>query len=365
MMRLPCLLVAALVLSACDRPTAPGGQLTVERALEGSYVSISNVIELGDGRVAFTDPRTRHFLVGDFSNGTVDTIGTAVDSLGADAPPSAYRIPGWVARLRGDSVALVDFAATRTTIWTPAGFARAVRFPEAGGVTPVLVYDTVGHGYKIDFRTVLGGAEPGTTMLQDSLVVLRMQLEGSAVDTVARLSPPLFGEARFGEQVQTVARIFGPADAFGVLPDGTVWVARAGAHTVDWRSPDGTWTAGTPHDWDRVPVTDKDREMVMERLRARGLPQGVEVKYPFADYKPSFEQALTRDRGEAWLLYSRSDVDAPARYAVFGREGKLLRDVTLPAGVTLSGFGPGTYAYGSQKQADGSRRLVRMAVSES
>jgi hypothetical protein len=362
MMRLSCLLTAALVLAGCGRTSTPTNELDVEQTLNATYTSISDVVELRDGRVAFTDPRARVFLIGDFAAGTVDSVGTAVDSLGAGAPPENYRIPGWVARLGGDSVALVDFASTRTTLWTPAGFARAVRFPEAGGLTPVLVYDTVGHGYKIDFRTVLGGAEPGTTMLSDSLVVLRLALDGTTVDTVARMSPPLFGEARFGEQVQRVARIFGPADAFGVLPDGTVWVARASTHTVDWRAPDGTWTMGTPHDWDRVPVGQKDRDQVMERLRARGLPQGVEVKYPFADYKPSFEQALTRDTGEAWLLYSRSDADAPTRYAVFGRDGKLAREVTLPAGVTLSGFGPGKYAYGSQKQPDGSRRVVRMVL---
>jgi hypothetical protein len=354
-------LLAALALAACGRPAAPASGLAVDAALGGSHASISDVVELADGRVAFTDPRTRLFLVGDFAARTVDTIGTPVDSMGPDAPASAYRIPGWVARLGADSIALVDFGATRTTVWTPAGFARAVRFPEAGGATPVLMYDTVGHGYKIDFRTVLGGAEPGTTMMSDSLVVLRLAMDGTAVDTVARLSPPLYGEARFGEQVQRVARIFGPADAFGVLPDGTVWVARASSHTVDWRAPDGTWTRGTPHDWDRVPVTERDKEQVMERLKQRGLPQGVEVKYPFADYKPSFEQALTRDQGEAWLLYSRADVDAPARYAVFGRDGKLAREVTLPAGVILSGFGA-RYAYGSEKQTDGTRRLVRMQL---
>ncbi len=361
-MRTMLLWLPALALAGCGRSTVPVSHLTVEHTLAPSFGSIGDVVELRDGRVAFTDPRGRHFLVGDFAAGTVDTVGTPVDSLAPGAPPSSFRMPGWVARLGGDSIALVDFAAIRTTVWAPGGFVRAVAFPEAGGPTPVLVYDTTGHGYKIDFRTVMGGAEPGTAMFTDSLVVLRVALDGATVDTVARVSPPEYGEATIGEASQKVAQIYGPADAFGVLPDGSIWVARARTHSVDWRSPDGTWTRGVPHDWERVPVTDHDREQVMSRLRERGLPQGVQVTYPFAEHKPSFEQALTREAGEAWLLYSRPSADAPARYAVFSRDGTLQREVELPAGVVLSGFGRGTYAYGSQKQADGTRKVVRLVV---
>ena len=82
-------------------------------------------------------------------------------------------------------------------------------------------------------------------MRKDSLPVLRLKLAGGTVDTVARLSVPEFGEATFGPQRQTVAQIFGPTDIFGVLPDGTIWVARARTMSVDWRTPDGTWTTRT------------------------------------------------------------------------------------------------------------------------
>jgi hypothetical protein len=227
-------IAAVLLLAGCG-PRVPSVTLAVDKKLNATFGAVSDVVEIAGGRVAFADPMARRFHTGDFATGSVDTIGVPVDSLPYNAPPSLYRHPGWVAQLAGDTVAVVDFGATRTTLWTPAGFARVLAIPEAGGPTPVLVYDTLGHGYKVDFRSVTGGAEPGVVMRNDSLPVLRMNFATGGVDTIARLSVPEFGEAKFGPQVQTVAHIFGPADVFGVLPDGTIWVARARRH-LDPRS---------------------------------------------------------------------------------------------------------------------------------
>lgn len=334
--------------------------MTIDAKLPGAYASASSIVELDDGRIAFTDSRARKLHIGDFGKGSVIVVGSVVDSVAADTPDSAYKLPGWVARTGGDTVAVVDFAAARTTRWTPGGFAGVMTFPEAGGMTPVLAYDAQGHGYKVDFRTVLGGAEPGTTMFSDSLVVLRMEVGGVTVDTVARLSPPEYGEATFGESKQKVALVFGPNDAFGVMPDGSLWVARARTHSIDWRSPDGAWTLGTHHPWTPVKVTAKDREMVMERLKARGLPQGVPVQFPFAETKPSFEQALGRPNGEVWLQYSPASEADPVRYAVFGRDGNFIRDMVLPENVRLLGFGAGESAYGISLLPDGTREVVRL-----
>ena len=182
-------IVAVVLLAGCG-PKVPSVTLAVEKKLNATFSNVSNVVEIDGGRVAFADPLARRFHTGDFATGAVDTVGVPVDTLPVNAPASLYKRPGWVAQLGFDTVAVVDFGATRTTLWTPAGFARVLVIPEAGGVTPVLVYDTLGHGYKADFRTVTGGAEPGTQMRKDSLPVLRMNLASGVVDTVARLSVP-------------------------------------------------------------------------------------------------------------------------------------------------------------------------------
>ena len=353
------MIVAAVALAGCGTKV-PSVALEVEKKLAATFSNVSNVVEIQGGRVAFADPLARRFHTGDFATGAVDTVGVPVDSLPVDAPASLYKRPGWVAELGGDTVAVVDFGATRTTLWTPAGFARVLTIPQAGGNTPVLVYDTLGHGYKADFRTVTGGADPGTEMRKDSLPVLRLNLASGAIDTVARLSIPDFGEATFGPQKQTVAQIFGPTDIFGVLPDGTIWVARARTMSVDRRSPEGTWTRGAEHRYAKVAVTEADKARVMDRLRARGMPANVEMVFPFAKTKPSFEAAIARPGGEVWLQYSRADENDAMTYAVIGKDGTMLRTVSVPAGVALTSLSS-TYAYGALKNGEG-RDLVRLVV---
>ena len=351
-------IVLAVLLGGCG-PKVPSVTLAVDKKLNATFGGVSDVVEIGGGRVAFADPIARRFHTGDFATGAVDTVGVPVDTLPFNAPSSLYKHPGWVARLAADTVAVVDFGATRTTLWTPTGFARVLTIPDAGGLTPVLVYDTLGYGYKADFRTVTGGAEPGTEMRKDSLPVLRLNLASGVVDTVARLSVPEFGEASFGPQKQTVAQIFGPTDIFGALPDGSIWVARARTLSVDWRSPEGTWTRGAAHSYPKVAVTQADKQRVMDRLHARGMPSNVEVVFPFARTKPSFEAAIARP-GEVWLQYSRADENDPMTYAVIERDGTMLKTVTVPAGVGLTSV-TGTYAYGAMKNGEG-RDLVRMVV---
>src|SRR5262249_44564564 len=125
------LLVSATLACAGSRP---GRTLKLETKLPGAFQQPSNVVELHDGRIAFADTRARVFLRGDLKSGKLDTIGVRVDTLGQGAAPSMYKLPGWVAHLAGDTVALVDFAALRTTLWTESGQAvRALSLPPAGG----------------------------------------------------------------------------------------------------------------------------------------------------------------------------------------------------------------------------------------
>ena len=95
--------------------------LALDSKLPAGFGQISNVVELDRDRVAFADTREKLFLVGNFGRGTVDTLGQQVDAIKQDAGPAEYKFPGWVARLAGDTVALVDFAAQRTTLWNEEG----------------------------------------------------------------------------------------------------------------------------------------------------------------------------------------------------------------------------------------------------
>jgi hypothetical protein len=340
---------------------------TIETKLPARFTTISNVVELRDGRIVFADTRDKLFIRADLKSGKLDTLGRRVDSLPAAAPAREYKFPGWVAHLAGDTVALVDFSAIRTTLWDEKGQALGILpIRQVAGNTPILLYDTLGHGYKIDYQAVLGGGEPGRQIRPDSIPVLRFTVRGGTVDTIARLAGPEYGDASFGKQVQQAAKVFSPNDFFGVLPDGTGWVARGRENRVDWRSPDGSWTRGQSHPYARVPVTQADKDRVLAQVREHGkqfgMPQQLEIVYPFADTKPPFDFALGRPTGEVWLQRPRAQENAALVYDIFNRKGIWAREVTLPAGTALAGFGTAVRVYVTIKNPDGTRTVGKVKV---
>lgn len=355
-----------LLAAACADSRAGGGKadLWIEARLPVAFGQVSNVVELGDGRVAFADTRDRLFLIGDLGTGKVDTLGSRVDSMPAGAAASIYKFPGWVAHLAGDTVALVDFAALRTTLWNERGEPLApLALPPVAGQTPILAYDQRGFGYKSDYRAILGGHEPGGAVQRDSIPVLRIELATGRADTVARLAPPDYGDATFGEQQQRVAKIFGPNDVFGVLPDGRLWIARARENRVDWRDPGGSWVLGRAHEYARVPVTEADRARVLARIREQGkghgLPDSLRLEWPFAEQKPPFEAGMASPAGEVWLQRPRPADGRQYVYDVYGPDGGWRRAVTFPPGATLAGFGRGGAVYAALT-VEGGRTVARL-----
>jgi hypothetical protein len=186
------------------------------------------------------------------------------------------------------------------------------------------------------------------------------------VDTVARLAAPEFGEAVFGEQKQQAATVFAPNDFFGVLANGTAWVARGRDNRVDWRSADGSWSRGKSRKFTGQPVTQADRDRVLAQVREQGkqygMPQDLPIQYPFALTKPPFDFALGRPNGEVWLQRPRIREDAALVYDVHSSKGEWQREVTFPEGASLAGFGESGAIYASLKNADGTRTVGRFRL---
>jgi hypothetical protein len=363
----PLYTVAFLAGIAC-RSAQSQAVLTQEARIPTKFGMLSNAIELHDGRVMFTDTRSKLFLRGDFKTGKVDTLGSRVDSI-KPSVAGQYRFPGWVAHLAGDTVALVDFSAVRTTLWSEAGRPLGVLpIKEVAGQTPVLLYDTVGAGYKIDYQAIVGGGEPGRAVRPDSIPVLRIRLASGRVDTIAQLAAPEYGDAVFGEEIQQAAKVFAPNDFFGVLPDGTAWVARGRENRVDWRSPDGKWIRGEPHAFTGVPVTEADKERVLAQVREQGkqfgMPQELKIQYPFAETKPPFDFALGHPSGEVWLQRPRRDEKSSLVYDVFDRKGAWRREIAFPQNASLSGFGANGAVYATLKNEDRSRTVARYRLGK-
>ena len=78
-MRLAASLCTLVLLASGCTPAQSQGGLTLEKKLPMAFGQLSNVVELGDGRVAFADTKAKLFLAADFNTGKVDTLGTRVD----------------------------------------------------------------------------------------------------------------------------------------------------------------------------------------------------------------------------------------------------------------------------------------------
>ncbi|HSR91857.1 MAG TPA: hypothetical protein VLK88_11170 [Gemmatimonadales bacterium] len=343
-----------LVASCGRKPTSTIVLDKPETTLSHTFQQVSNVVELPDGRLAMADVKARSFVFLNPSNGEVEELGEHADTIWPpDSFPSRHKIPGFVLRISADTLGLVDFGAERTTLWTAQGQPLGViNRVQVGGHNQPLNYDAALNGYKEDVRSVLGGLEPGDEVKYDSLNVLRIPRGDTIADTVARLKLPPWGDGQFGEQKKIVSTIFGGRDLFGVLPDGSIWIARASNNAVDWRDASGKWKKGPSRSYTRISVTEDDKKSFLEKVRSQmsqvGAPAGVELSYPFADYKPPFSAGTTGADGSVWLQRSRALGDSTSVWDVVGRDGNQLKTVQLPLGTALAGFG-----------ADGTVYLVR------
>ncbi len=362
--------VALLVLPACRRDAAT--PLTVldrpEATLDHTFKQVSNVVELSDGRLALAELKDKTFIYLNPVTGETALIGEHSDTIKPGDPAAGrHRLPGYVLHFGGDTVGLVDFGAQRTTLWNEKGEFLAV-MPGAGvgGYNQPLAYDGARNGYKEDYRSVLGGLEPGQELEFDSLSLLRIMPTDTVADTIARLKLPAWGRGQFGAQQKIVSTIFSGRDLFGVLSDGSVWIARASNNAVEWRAPDGSWTRGPSRPYARIAVPQGEKDAFLEKLRGQmaqmGAPAGIELSYPFADEKPPFGAGLTNPAGEVWLQRSRAWEDSVPVWDVVGRDGKAVRAVQFPRNASLAGFGAGGRVYVILRAGEEQQRIARYVV---
>jgi hypothetical protein len=366
-----CLTLFAALPAACGKgdTSAP---LTVldqpETTLDRTFQQVSNVIELRDGRIALAELKDKTFLFADLTNGEISPVGEHADTILPSDPASGkHKLPGFVLRFAGDTVGLIDFAAQRTTLWNEKGeYLGVLPGGGIGGFNQPLAYDTLGNGYKEDIRNVLGGLEPGSQVALDSLALMRIHRGKTTADTVAGLKLPEWGRGQFGEQQKIVSTIFSGRDLFGVMPDGSIWVARASNNAVDWRAPDGSWIRGPSRSYQTIAVPQEEKDAFLERLRSQmaqmGAPAGIELSYPFADTKPPFGAGLTDPSGYVWLQRSRAWGDSIPVWDVVGRDGKDVRSVQLPRNASLAGFGAGGRVYLILREGEGAQKVARYVL---
>ncbi len=368
--RLASAAAVVIVLAGCNGETSTAIAVLdqPELTLDHTFKQVSNVVELTDGRIALAELKDKTFIFANLTSGETISIGEHSDTIKpGDPAPGRHRLPGFVLHFGGDTVGLVDFGAQRTTLWNEKGeFITTMRGAGVGGYNQPLAYDAKHNGYKEDIRSVLGGLEPGQELDFDSLPILRVHATDTLADTIAHLKLPVWGRGQFGVQQKIVSTIFSGRDLFGVLPDGSLWVARASNNAVDWLAPDGKWTRGPARPFEKIAVPQVEKDAFLDKLRVQmaqmGAPAGIELSYPFADVKPPFAAGQTSPAGEVWLQRSRPWGDSIPVWDVVGRDGKQIRTVQLPRNSSLAGFGSNGRIYLIMRLGEDQQKIARYVI---
>lgn len=354
-----------LLLAPLFQSAAPP-QITLERGhvLPVEFTQVRGLRELPDGRVLITDRLEERIVVADFSSGRVRDLGRP------GRGPREFHLPSGLVPLPGDSTLFVDEGNGRLGIIGPDLAIHRSFMLRLPGIPAALIpraVDERGRWYaQVPRWAVMTETEKG-----DTVPLLRIDPRGTSSEVVAWLTAAGRGPSySSGPRIPYVP--FSSSDTWTVSPDGRVLIFRAADYHVEVIEPDGRRRSFSPNPWTRQPVTDADRFDYTRRFLAGSgsagragtggagggmTPTPPEMLKPeavramigqseFATTKPPFTDALPRrsPEGEVWLERSLP-LGAPPSYDVFDRQGKLVRQVTLPRGRRLIGVGKaGVYA---------------------
>lgn len=256
------LLLAAGLLAACaaSDPDAPVTELAMAGdTIAAPYGEISDAVWLGQNRWAVLAQPDEAVAVVDLTRRASTPVGRKSKEL--RNPANIFFIE--------DTLYIGDWGLRRLTLWAPPPdhLARSIPAPAITRGTLPRARDATGR-YYLDIYPVPGPDGSGN---RDSAAVIRSNPGLSQIDTIARLAPLDIAEVVGDAGRRFERRVFSGVDRWGVLPDGSLWVARVYENRVDWRSADGKWSRGAALPDRVLEVTRYDRELFLRRFPSGGF----------------------------------------------------------------------------------------------
>jgi hypothetical protein len=337
-----------LGLAACGDPPVAPPTFAAGPAADTVIVPvryISDAVPRADGSWVVLGTEEFEVLVVDFEAGSVTPH------------PGMTRaeIPGATVLLAaGDTLWVGDWGLRRMTAWLPDGRrVDAVPTPEQlRGAFP-RARDAAGQWY---FELSAPPGRDGRGVL-DSGVVVRADSYLSRFDTVAQITPPESAEVDRGNGPRMELLVLAGRDRWGVLPDGTVWIARVQQNKLDVYPPGGAAAKrGRPMADPILPITETDRQLY--GLRFPEEQRGNLANVRFAFVKPAFERAFAEPSGRVWLFKSAIALDSIRSFQVADTAGWQF-SVSVPSYGT--GIGVSTDAILMAEEFPGGTRLLRFA----
>ncbi|MDH4130562.1 MAG: hypothetical protein OEV95_02005 [Gemmatimonadota bacterium] len=322
--------VLGFALAGCAPPEPPLQLEVLVPALDTvvtPYLDVTDAIPLAAGRWVVIAPQEPAVATVDTrSGGTRRFGGRQAGEL--EQPFHLFR--------SGDTIYIADWQRRRLTLWSLGEtLIGALTAPDGlRGALP-RARDQGGNWY-FELRTPPGPEGRGNL---DSASIVRVRADWAAADTIARLAPLDLAEVISDGRVRLERRLLSGQDRWGVLSNGTVWVARVGANQVEWRDPAGAWRRGLQLPDRVLPITENDRQLFLRRFDASLRPTVEQI--PFSAIKPPFENAVTGRDGLVWLVKSRAVGDTVREYQVVDSTSRLVRYLAHPGIGRLVGLGDG------------------------
>lgn len=308
----PLLVVLLGSLIACgDRPgTAPVHTLVeADPSLQSPLNEAVEAAWLGAGRFGVVSPSDDRVALIDFGAGTSSLV----------SGDSTIRHPSHVFA-RDDTLFISDWGLARVTAWVDGTRARTiVAEPRTAGALARAIDDDGRLYYEV-------APDPGPDGRgnRDSAAIVQVTPGAATVDTVARLAPLDIAAVTTDQGPRWERRVFSGDDEWGVLGDGSIWIARNYHNRVDWRDPGGAWHQGRQLPDRILEVTDTDRERFLARFPSE--LRATAERLPFAPLKAPFVRAFGTANGTVWIEKSRHIADTLQAYHVVDRSGRFVQE---------------------------------------
>lgn len=309
-------------------------------------VEITSAAARADGRWTLLAPLENQLYLADFGTRRIAPF----PGITSTEVPHPITLIGL-----GDTIIVGDWGLRRFTEWSPDG-RRLAAWPAPDTLHGALprARDAAGQWY---FEQSPDPQADGSGLV-DSGAVVRTDPQLTRFDTLARLAPPELVRVVGvnGEHYQR--RTMGGDDAWGVLPDGTLWVARVFQNQIEWHHPGVKQVVRSPRLPDLVfTVSDMDREIYVRRFpedqrqAARALPN--------VPVKPPFEHVFATRNGRLWLAKSDTALARIRHFQVVDKTGVLF-NVAVPSYGFALGVAGGFILMG--EEFPGGIRLLRYPV---
>jgi len=312
-------LVFALGLAACTPPKPPAPTVTVAPTADTAIVPVVGVASAAsrsDGKWTALALLEDQLYLADFAGKSVAPF-PGITKADVPHPVTLIGI--------GDTIIVGDWGLRRFTEWSPTG-QRLAAWPAPDSLQGALprARDAAGQWYF----ELWPDAKPDGSGLIDSGAVVRADPQLGHFDTLARLAPPELVKVSGVDGMHYQRRSMGGNDAWGVLPDGTLWVARVFQNQIEWHHPGVKTIVRSPRLPDLVlTVSDMDREIYVRRFPEDQRQTAREV--PNAPVKPPFEHVFAVPGGRLWLAKSDTALARLRHFQVVDSTGVLL-NIAVP-----------------------------------